>query len=451
MSESVVKPLPSKIDRFSSLASDAQLMKLDYELLKVPTSAPTDLRIVALFQNKSDLFLYVFLPIKGQSLVDIILNGKLHHVIIIEQQGALHKYVIKAIAKNGKYRVTQYGVQDALFIRTTIQVEEEHIIKLINGSYYYDSKRYHQVHVLGELFQDIIDLSTVGSTLKDFIGRAWLYDDIKDIESKKIKLAFVAFNLFDQKLGHYFVPEDIVEVKVGYVEDRHVYNEKKIPLKTEDEGTFVDISRLGQHFVSTRTQTIDKEEVQLSGGKQSEWFPILNFFRYKEYLYHTIYKISDTVKDHKKGMAKYTYAMVIGPAKGYRYARERLITKGWRGQSVSYDYDETTLTEIKVFEVTYQEKGKSYKIPVSSAIYESQKKARYVTFRNQLKVFAKQVGKVMTSPIRWSKRLAGWGWQLLLAIGRLFKWLIKHWKFTLGMLIVVLLGSIVAYWVLVLT
>jgi hypothetical protein len=143
--------------------------------------------------------------------------------------------------------------------------------------------------------------------------------------------------------------------------------------------------------------------------------------------------------------------MVIGPAKGYRHARERFVHRGITGMTVSYDYEETTLTKIQVFEVTYQEKGKQYKIPVSSLIYESQRKARYVTLKNRFKVFAKQVGLVLMSPVRWSKRLAGWGWQLLKAIGRGLQWLIKHWKLALIILGVLLLTGGLLYLYLLLT
>jgi len=444
-------PLPVKIDRFSSLRSDASLMSLPFDQLSLQQGEIFQSRIVSVFQNKSDLFLYVHIPTKGHSLVDITLNGKLHHVISLEEIGGLHKYVIKAIAKNGKYFVTQYGLQDALFIRSTLHVQEEHIFKFINNTFYYDSKRYHQVHLIGELFHDIIDLTSIGSHVKDLLGRMLFYDDIKNVETKKIKLAFVAFNLFDNALGHYFVPEDIVEMKVSYIEDRHIYFDKKLPLDKNDQGAFLDISKVGKHYIAEKTQTIDKQEVMVSGGKQSEWFPVLNFFRYKEYRYDTIYKLQNEVKDSRKGLAKFTYAMVIGPAKGYRHARERFVHRGLTGMTVSYDYEETTLTKIQVFEVTYQEKGKQYKIPVSSLIYESQRKARYVTLKNRFKVFAKQVGLVLMSPVRWSKRLAGWGWQLLKAIGRGLQWLIKHWKLALIILGVLLLTGGLLYLYLLLT
>lgn len=444
-------PLPVQIDRFSSLRSDASFMALDVDGLSTSTGEAFQTRLVALFQNKSDLFLYVHLPVKGHSLVDLTINGKLHHVIAIESIGLLHKYVIKAIAKNGKYMVTQYGIQDPLFIRSTLQVQEEHIFKLINNTFYYDSKRYHQVHLIGELFHDIIDLTTIGSHVKDILGRMLFYDDIKNVETKKIKLAFVTFNLFDNALGHYFVPEDIVEMKVSYLEDRHIYFEKKLPLTKNDDGGFIDISKLGKHYVAEKTQTIDKQEVMVSGGKQSEWFPVLNFFRYKEYRYDTIYKLQNEVKDSRKGLAKYTYAMVIGPAKGYRYARERFVHRGLTGATVSYDYEETTLTKIQVFEVTYQEKGKPYKIPVSSLIYESQKKARFITFKNRMKVLVKQLGLVLASPARWSRRLAGWGWQFIKSIGRGLKWLITHWKLALILLAVILLTGGLLYVYLLLT
>ena len=444
-------PLPVKIDRFSSLKSDVSFMQLDIDALSRFGESAIETRIHAVFQNNSDLFLYVSIPVKGHSLVDITLNGKLHHVILIEQIGALHKYVIKAIAKNGKYFVTQYGIQDALFIRSTLQVQEEHIFKFINGAYYYDSKRYHQVHLIGELFHDIIDLSTIGTQVKDLLGRIFFYDDIKDVETKKIKLAFVAFNLYDQGLGHYFVPDDIVEMKVAYEEDRHIYFEKKLPLPKGDEGAFVDMSKLGKHYIAKKTQTIEKQEIMVSGGRQSEWFPILNFFRYKEYRYDTIYKLRDEVKDTRKGLAKFSYAMVIGPSKGYRYAREKFVHSGIKGRTVSYDYEETTLTKIEVFEVTYQQKGKNYKIPVSSLIYESQKKARYVTLKNRLKVFGKQIGLVLTSPIRWSKRFAGWIWQLLKAIGKGIVWLVQHWKLALLVIGGVLVAGGLLYVYLLLT
>jgi hypothetical protein len=303
-------------------------------------------------------------------------------------------------------------------------VNEEHVFGLLNGQYIYDSKKYHSTQLEGELLYDVIDMTTIQEKFKDLVGRSFTYRDVSSLKAKAIKLYYVAFNLFDHQQKKYFIPDDIVEMKVSYQESRYVYQAKKI-LNTQDVDPLLD----GEKFPLDKKETIAKEPRKIESGEKSDWNIVQNFFSYKHYRYDSIYRLNDQIKLKQKQAANYTYVVVVGPKQGYRHSQ--VIFK--RGAATDFDYEETTLSHIKVYHITYQEHGHRYSVPVQSLVYETDKKSRLPRFKNRLVSFLKTVGKVLVTPIKFLFGASGF-------LIKLVTWLIRHWKLVLVILVVVLLA-----------
>ena len=413
-----------KLDRFSPLVEDALLIQLDLKKYK-QTSAPLfHATILGLFENKKELVIFFYVPVAGQYLSEVVINKNRYGVQIQDEEGFVHKYIIPLPFKPGKLNVTEYVFIDDTLKKTTSVVNEEHVFGLLNGQYMYDSKKYHSTQLEGELLYDVIDMTTIQEKFKDLVGRSFTYRDVSSLKAKAIKLYYVAFNLFDHQQKKYFIPDDIVEMKVSYQESRYVYQAKKI-VNTQDVDPLLD----GEKFPLDKKETIAKEPRKIESGEKSDWNIVQNFFSYKHYRYDSIYRLNDQIKLRQKQAANYTYVVVVGPKQGYRHSQ--VIFK--RGAVTDFDYEETTLSQIKVYHITYQEHGHRYSVPVQSLVYETDKKSRLPRFRNRLASFFRTVGKVLVTPIKFLFGASG-------LIIKLVTWFFRHWKLVLVILVVVLLA-----------
>ena len=413
-----------KLDRFSPLVEDALLIQLDLKKYKQTPAPLFQATILGLFENKKELVIFFYVPVAGQYLSEMVINKNRYGVQIQDEEGFVHKYIIPLPFKPGKLNVTEYVFIDDTLKKTTSVVNEEHVFGLLNGQYIYDSKKYHSTQLEGELLYDVIDMTTIQEKFKDLVGRSFTYRDVSSLKAKAIKLYYVAFNLFDHQQKKYFIPDDIVEMKVSYQESRYVYQAKKI-LNTQDVDPLLD----GEKFPLDKKETIAKEPRKIESGEKSDWNIVQNFFSYKHYRYDSIYRLNDQIKLKQKQAANYTYVVVVGPKQGYRHSQ--VIFK--RGAATDFDYEETTLSQIKVYHITYQEHGHRYSVPVQSLVYETDKKSRLPRFKNRLVSFLKTVGKVLVTPIKFLFGASGF-------IIKLVTWLIRHWKLVLVILVVVLLA-----------
>ena len=422
-----------KLDRYSPLVEDALLINLDLKKYRDQKASLLQATILGLFENKKELVIFFYLPEPGQYLSEIVINKQRYGVQIQDEEGFVHKYVIPTPFKPGTLEITEYVFIDDVLKRTTFAVKEEHIFGVLNDQYYYDSKKYYQTQLEGELLFDIIDMSTVQNKVEDLLGRPFFYRDISSLKAKATKLYYVAFNLFDSKQNKYFIPEDIVEMKVNYEEKRYVYQAKK--LKDESD---IDPTIDGETFTLDKKETIAKEPRKIETGEKSDWNLIQNFFSYKQYRYESIYKINDQVKLKDKQSHNYSYVLVIGPKFGYRYSQAILKRAG----GTDYDYEETTLGKVKIYHLTYQERGHRYAVPVQSLVYETDKKARLPRVRHRIKMFFKTLGKMIGAPIKFIFGATGF-------LYRVIRWIFKHWKLLLMLIVAILLiylGIQIAGW-----
>lgn len=413
-----------KLDRFSPLVEDALLIQFDLKKYKQTPAPLFQATILGLFENKKELVIFFYVPVAGQYLSEIVINKNRYGVQIQDEEGFVHKYMIPLPFKPGKLNVTEYVFIDDTLKKTTSVVQEEHVFGLLNGQYIYDSKKYHQTQLEGELLYDIVDMTTIQQKFEDLVGRSLTYRDVSSLKAKAIKLYYVAFNLFDHQQNKYFVPDDIVEMKVSYQESRYVYQAKKVS-KTEDVDPLID----GEKFPLNKKETIAKEVRNIESGDKSDWNIVQNFFSYKHYRYDSIYRLTDQVKIKQKQAANYSYIVVIGPKHGYRHSQATLN----RRNLTDFDYEETTLSQIKVYQITYQERGHRYSVPVQSLVYETDKKSRLPRFKNRLMSFVKGLGKILLTPIKFLFGASGF-------MIKLVTWIIKHWKLVLVILVILLLG-----------
>ena len=413
-----------KLDRFSPLVEDALLIQLDLKKYKQTHAPLFQATILGLFENKKELVIFFYVPVAGQYLLDVVINKNRYGVQIHDEEGFVHKYIIPLPFKPGKLHVTEYVFIDDSLKKTTSVVNEEHVFGLLNGQYMYDSKKYHQTQLEGELLYDVVDMTTIQQKFEDLVGRSLTYRDVSSLKAKAIKLYYVAFNLFDHQQKKYFVPDDIVDMNVSYQESRYVYQAKKVT-NTQDIDPLLD----GEKFLLDKKETIAKEPRKIETGKKSDWNIVQNFFSYKQYRYDSIYRLTDQIKVKQKQAANYSYVVVIGPKHGYRHSQ--VIFN--RVNFTDFDYEETTLSQIKVYNITYQEHGHRYSVPVQSLVYETDKKSRLPRLRNRLVNFFKTVGKVLVTPIKFLFGASGF-------IIKLLAWMVRHWKLVLVILVVVLLA-----------
>jgi hypothetical protein len=406
------------------LVEDALLIQLDLKKYKQTPAPLFHATILGLFENKKELVIFFYVPVAGQYLSEVVINKNRYGVQIQDEEGFVHKYIIPIPFKPGKLNVTEYVFIDDTLKKTTSVVNEEHVFGLLNGQYIYDSKKYHSTQLEGELLYDVIDMTTIQEKFKDLVGRSFTYRDVSSLKAKAIKLYYVAFNLFDHQQKKYFIPDDIVEMKVSYQESRYVYQTKK-KVNTQDIDPLLD----GEKFLLNKRETIAKEPRKIESGEKSDWNIVQNFFSYKHYRYDSIYRLNDQIKLKQKQAANYTYVVVIGPKHGYRHSQ--VIFK--RGAATDFDYEETTLSQIKVYHITYQEHGHRYSVPVQSLVYETDKKSRLPRLKNRLISFFKTVGKVLATPIKFLFGASGF-------IIKLVMWLVRHWKLVLVILVIVLLA-----------
>jgi hypothetical protein len=99
----------------------------------------------------------------------------------------------------------------------------------------------------------------------------------------------------------------------------------------------------------------------------------------------------------------------------------------------AYDFEETTLKNISIFHLTYQEKGLRYTIPVQSLVYESNKKQQLPRLRNQLRNLFKTLASITAFPFKFIFGASG-------ILIKLVKFLIKHWKLVLVFLALILIA-----------
>jgi hypothetical protein len=428
-----------KLDRYSPIDDDLRLLKInpiDYQPIKKELF---ETRTIGLFQHEQELYLYLFIPQPNAHLVEITINQKFYPSQLIEKKGLIHKYLINTSTKPGLYKITQYRLVDEKLKRITLTVREEHVFGVLNHLYYYDSKRYYQTFVAGELFHEIVDLTTIKDQFEDFLGRSLSLKDVSTLKSKKAKLYFVCFNLYDDKLSKYFVPQDIVEMKVHYDEDRYVFLKNKHPITIAHLDLPFNPDTAGQHFVNQRHQKIAKDKVLMTHGEKSDWNLLANFFTYKEYQYSTIYKINANPNMKLKGTEKYSYALTLGPKNGYRESKETITQLTLTEKFLSFDYDVTTLKNISVFEVTYQEKGQKYSLPVNSLVYETDKKASLPRPDHGFMKFLKLSYHVIATPIKFLFKLPVW-------IYRSVVWIFKNWKWLLTLIAIACLSAF-AMWI----
>jgi hypothetical protein len=140
-----------------------------------------------------------------------------------------------------------------------------------------------------------------------------------------------------------------------------------------------------------------------------------------------------------KGTEKYSYALTLGPKNGYRESKETLTQLTLTEKFLSFDYDVTTLKNISVFEVTYQEKGQKYSLPVNSLVYETDKKASLPRPEHGLMKFLKLSYHVIATPIKFLFKLPVW-------IYRSVVWIFKNWKWLLTLIAIACLSAF-AMWI----
>jgi hypothetical protein len=97
------------------------------------------------------------------------------------------------------------------------------------------------------------------------------------------------------------------------------------------------------------------------------------------------------------------------------------------------------LKNISVFEVTYQEKGQKYSLPVNSLVYETDKKAALPRPDHGLIKFLKLSYQVIATPIKFLFKLPVW-------IYRATVWIFKNWQWLLTLLVIGLLSAL-AMWI----
>jgi len=408
-----------KLDRYSPIQEDAMLLNLDLSNYRQKKASIAESTILALFSNQTELILFYFLPIAGQRLSEITINGKTYGCQFFDQDGFVHKYYIPLRFKAGNLKITGYQFVDDSLKKTTRSVKEEHVFGILNDQYFYDSKRYFTTEVVGELFYELVDMTTIKDKFNDSLGRLFLYRDIASFKSNAIKLYYVAFNLFDQEKQTYFVPDDMIEMKVRFDEHRYVY-QNKVSVSQQSVRPFEE----GETIMTTKKETIQKEPRKIESGEKSQWNIIQNFFSYKLYAYDSIYKITPTLKTQHKEALNYTYALVLGPKVGYRHS-ERVFE---RGLKKSYDIDITTLKNIAIYHITYQQKGHRYAVPVASMVYESDRKGHLPRFKNRLITLIKQAAQLIAAPFRFVFGAGG-------VIFKIVRWIIKHWKLVFFILI----------------
>ena len=424
MKDDTVLLLKFKLDRFSPLIEDARLIQLDLKKYRQTQASLFHATILGLFENKKELVIFFYVPVAGQYLSEIVINKHRYGVQIQDEDGFVHKYIIPTPFKPGKLTVSEYVFIDDTLKKTTSTVNEEHVFGLLNGQYMYDSKKYHQTQLEGELLYDVIDMSTIQQKFQDLVGRTFTYRDVSSLKAKAIKLYYVAFNLYDHQQKKFFIPNDIIEMKVSYQESRYVYQAKKV-VNTEDVDPLVD----GDKYPLDKKETIAKEPRKIESGEKSDWNIVQNFFSYKHYRYTSIYRIGDQVKLNQKQAANFTYVVVIGPKQGYRHSQ--VVFK--RGNATDFDFEETTLSQIKVYHITYQERGHRYSVPVQSLVYETDKKSRLPRIRNRLVSLLKSIGKILVTPIKFLFGASGF-------VIKLVAWVVRHWKFVLVTLVILLLA-----------
>jgi hypothetical protein len=410
-----------KLDRFSPLTEDGILLNLDIAKYRELKGTLVQATILGLFENKKELIVFMYVPMAGQTLTEMVINQKRYQLQLNEEDKFVHKYSIPFAFKPGKLDVTEYVFTDNSLTRSTYSVKEEHVFGVLNDQYFYDSKKYYQTQLIGELFHDVIDMTTVKDKFQDLLGRPLFYRDISSLKSKQIKLYYVAFNLFDQKQSRYFFPDTIVEMKVQYQESRYVYQAKNLPLDSK-----IDPSVEGETFIQEKKETIQKELRKIESGEKSDWNIITNFFTYKQYRYQAIYQINDVVKTKHLQQQNYSYVLVIGPKHGYRLSNETLS----RPKGLSYDVEDTKLSQIKIYHVTYQQKGHRYAVPVQSLVYESDKKSRLPRVKHRIKRFFQSLATIIKTPFKF---VFGAGGLLI----KIIKWIVTHWKL---IVILVILG-----------
>jgi hypothetical protein len=140
----------------------------------------------------------------------------------------------------------------------------------------------------------------------------------------------------------------------------------------------------------------------------------------------------------EKQSKNYTYILVIGPKHGYRYSQAILK----RGTRTDFDFEETTLSQIKVYHLTYQEKGHRYAVPVISLVYETDKKSRLPRFKHRLKHLLKTIGQFIVTPLKFVFGASG-------LIFKVIRWLVRHWKLVIVLLVsglLIYLGIQIAGW-----
>lgn len=415
-----------KLDRYSPIQDDAMLLNFDLASYRQKRAALVESTILALFSNQNELIVFYFLPISGQRLCEITINGKTYGCQFFDQEGFVHKYYIPLRFKAGTLKITEYQFIDDSFKKTTRAVKEEHVFGILDDQYFYDSKRYFTTEVVGELFYELVDMTTIKDKFSDSLGRLFLYRDIASFKSNAVKLYYVAFNLFDQDKQTYFVPDDMIEMKVRFDEHRYVYQNK-----TKRAESTIRPYADGDTIITNKKETIHKEARKIESGEKSNWNIIQNFFSYKLYTYDSIYKITSTLKTQYKEAQNFTYALVIGPKLGYRHS-ERLFE---RGNHRAYDIDITTLKNIAIYHITYQQKGHRYSVPVASMVYESDRKGQLPRFKNRLATLIKQAVQLVAAPFRFVFGAGG-------ILFKVIKWLIKHWRVVLILLI---LGALIYF------
>jgi hypothetical protein len=409
-----------KLDRFSPLSEDALLLQIDLTKYRTKKAPLFQASVIGLFENKKELIMLYYLPDAGQHLVEVVINQHRYVVQRHDEDGFVRKYAIHSPFKPGKLTISEYVLLDDSLKKTTLNVKEDHVFGVLNDQYYYDSKKYFQTQLIGELFHDVIDMSTIQNKVEDFLGRPFFYRDISSLKAQAIKLYYVAFNLFDKQLNRYFVPEDIVEMKVSYEEKRYVFQAKKIA-----NSEAIDPAIDGETFIVEKKETIQKELRKITSGEKSDWNLLQNFFTYKQYRYQAIHRLTDKPNPKPSQAQSYAYVLVLGPKHGYRLAKE--VFK--RGKIHSFDYEETTLSRIKIYQLTYQEQGHRYSVPVQSLVYESDKKSRLPRFRNRLKRLIQSIGNVMSAPFKFVFGASG-------VLIKVLKWLYRHWKLLVILLII---------------
>jgi hypothetical protein len=415
------KPLLYKLDRLSSIEEDLIILGIDKTLYASKKGTMIQSTLLAIFENHEMLILYMYIPLKDVTLLDITINKIKYGVQAVDSTGFIGKYTISKRFKSGKLSITEYGFIDQSLTKTTYQVHEEHVFGILHGQYFYDSKKYYQTQLIGELFYQIIDMRTIQDKVESFFSKRLRSQDIKFHQSPFAKLYYVAFNLFDTNKNKPFVPEDIVDMKVKYDALRYVYQNKD-----SKDLAKVDPLTAGVTYPSTELQVVEKENRLIETGEKSDWNILQNFFTYKAYRYDAIFNLKD--KDIKLN-SPFTYALFVGPKKGYRYSQSIVKKKN----ITAYDYEETTLKNISIFHLTYQEKGLRYSLPVQSLIYESNKKQQLPRLRNQLRNLLKTLAIVAAFPFKFVFGASG-------VLIKVVKFLVKYWKLVLLFIVLLLIA-----------